>query len=47
MVVIYMQGDPGDVESAKNASGQEVFGRKGKEVPVEQSLAASTPEVSS
>jgi hypothetical protein len=33
-------------ESAKNALGQEVFGRKGKEVPVEQSPAASTADVS-
>jgi hypothetical protein len=34
-------------DSAKNASGQEAFGQKGSEAPVEQSPAASAVEVSS
>jgi hypothetical protein len=33
--------------SAKNASSQEAFGSKGKEVLVEQSLAVSTADVTS
>jgi hypothetical protein len=35
------------LESAKNASGQEAFARKGKETPVEQSPTASTTDVTS
>jgi hypothetical protein len=34
-------------ESAKNASGQEAFGRKGKEVSVEQSPTVLTADVTS
>jgi hypothetical protein len=34
-------------DSAKNASGQEAFERKGKEAPVEQSLVVSTTDVTS
>jgi hypothetical protein len=38
---------PAMSESAKNASGQEAFGSKGREVPVEQSPAVSTVDVTS
>jgi hypothetical protein len=34
-------------ESGKNASGEEAFGSKRKEVPVEQSLAVSAEDVTS
>jgi hypothetical protein len=37
---------PATSDNAKNASGQEVFGHMGREAPMEQSLAASTAEVS-
>jgi hypothetical protein len=38
---------PTTSESGKNASGQETFGSKAKEAPVEQSLAVSTADVTS
>jgi hypothetical protein len=38
---------PTTSESGKNASGQEVFGSKAREVPVEQSPVVSTADVMS
>jgi hypothetical protein len=38
---------PTTSESAKNASGQEAFGSKGREAPMEQSPVVSTVEVTS